>query len=249
MHRERRLIAAVTVTGGCFLAVGLGLTACDIVGGSVLTDDHTVPGTVSSVRIDNDSGSVTVRGTEDATAKTVSVHRQIRYRGDRPRGDSYRLADGALTLRGCGNYCSVAYTVEVPAGVKVDGVNTSGMVHLSDVGNVDVTTSSGEVRLERVRGTVAVKTADGAITGSDLAAPEIDTKTSNGRIDLAVTTEPDVRAETDNGAITLTVPNSKYQVSTESSNGSRHIGVATDPAAKHRLDLSTSNGSISVKPS
>jgi hypothetical protein len=245
MHRERRLISAVTVTGGSMLTLGLCLTACGLVGGTTFSDDAAVSGAVSSVRIDNEAGSVTVRGA--AGANKVSVHRTVRYRGGKPGGKSYEVADGELTLHGCGSKCAVSYTVTVPAGTPVNGANTAGTVHLSDVGAVDVTTSSGGVQMERVHGTVRVTTSDGAITGSGLAAPRIDTRTSNGTISLAATVQPDVTAKADNGAITLTVPNKRYRVSTTTSNGSRQISVATDPNADHRLDLKTSNGAITVK--
>jgi hypothetical protein len=245
MHRERRLISAVTVTGSGMLALGLCLTACDLVGGSTFSDDGAVSGTVSSVRIDNQAGSVTVRG--DSGDKKVSVHRTVRYRGDKPGGKSYELTDGKLTLHGCGSECAVSYTVSVPEGMPVNGANTAGSVHLSDVGAVDVTTSSGAVQLERVHGEIHVESSDGAVTGSALAAPRIDARTSNGMINLADTVQPDVTAKTNNGAITLTVPNKRYQVSTTTSIGARRIGVTSDPNADHRLDLRTSNGAVTVK--
>lgn len=246
MPRERRLIATVTAAGAGMLGLGLGLTACDLYD-KTASDTSTVRGAVTSVVLDNEAGSVTVRG--DAAAKTTTVHREIRYQGTKPGSASYRFSgDGRLTLSGCGSKCAVGYTVDVPTGVPVSGTNTAGSVHLSDVGAVDVETTSGSVHLERVRGTVTVRTSDGRVSGTGLAASRIDARTSNGSIDLAATTASDVRARSTNGAITLAVPDTGYRLSTASANGDRRIGVRTDPSAEHRLDLTTSNGAITVKP-
>lgn len=246
MPRERRLIATVTAAGAGMLGLGLGLTACDMYD-KTASDTSTVRGAVTSVVLDNEAGSVTIRG--DAGAKSTTVHREIHYQGTKPSNASYRFAgDGRLTLRGCGSQCAVGYTVDVPTGVAVSGENTAGSVHLSDVGTVDVETTSGSVRLERVRGTVTVRTSNGRVSGTGLAASRIDARTANGAIDLAATTAADVRARSTNGAITLTVPDKGYRLFTTTANGDRRIGVRTDPQAAHRLDLTTSNGSITVKP-
>ncbi|GAA4659244.1 hypothetical protein GCM10023347_08240 [Streptomyces chumphonensis] len=231
---------------GVLIAAGLatgGLTACGLVQGETFEDEAALSGRITSVRIDNDAGSVTVNGTDDGR---LTVHREIEYRGDEPDGATHRIEDGELYLGGCGNRCSVRYTVDVPTGVPVRGEVSSGTIHVADVGAVNVTTDSGRIELSRVTGPVQVRTSNGRITGEDIEGPRIAVETSNGDITLTSRSASDVRAKTSNGDVTVTVPEADYRVTVRTSNGDTDIQVPDDPSAAHRLDLSTSSGDISV---
>ncbi|WP_431780440.1 DUF4097 family beta strand repeat-containing protein [Streptomyces chumphonensis] len=231
---------------GVLIAAGLatgGLTACGLVQGETFEDESELSGRITSVRIDNDAGSVTVNGTDDGR---LTLHREVEYRGDEPDGATHRIEDGELYLGGCGNRCSVRYTVDVPTGVPVRGEVSSGMISVADVGAVDVTTDSGRVEMNRVTGPVQVRTSNGRITGEDIEGPRIVVETSNGEVTLASRTASDVRAKTSNGDITVTVPKADYRVTTRTSNGDTNIEVPDDRSGAHRLDLNTSNGDISV---
>ncbi|MFK4111750.1 hypothetical protein [Streptomyces sp. NPDC002176] len=59
------------------------------------------------------------------------MRREVDYRGDKPQGTTHRIENGVLILGGCGNRCSVNYTVDVPAGVPVSGEVSTGSVRLS----------------------------------------------------------------------------------------------------------------------
>ncbi|AJC57373.1 DUF4097 family beta strand repeat-containing protein [Streptomyces sp. 769] len=240
MRRHVRFIGAVALAGAGVLALG----ACGLVVGETFSDDATVSQKITSVRVDTSNGGVTVRGGQGGDA--VSVHRKVTYRGDRPTGPSHRVEGGTLVLGGCGDQCSVTYTVDLPGTVPVTGETTNGAVHLSKVASVRLTTSNGEIDLDGVSGAVDVHTSDGAITGKGLAGTGVKAETSNGAIDLTTTKPQDVRARTTNGAVAVTVPDARYQVSAETDNGAKKIGVHNDPAGRYRLDLNTSNGGIRV---
>ncbi|MFE4361038.1 hypothetical protein DR950_12780 [Kitasatospora xanthocidica] len=224
-------------------AVG-GLSACGLAPDNNFDDDATVSDKITAVRLDTTSGGVTLRG-KDGLDK-VSVHRSVSYKNDKP-GVTSRVENGVLVLGGCGQYCSVTYTVEVPPGLPVSGQTNSGSVNLTQVGNVQVSTHSGAVSLDGVNGTTEVKTTNGAITGRGLNGSRIQTETHNGAIDLVSTKPQDVSASTSNGAITLVVPSATYKVSAKTGNGHKDIGVSDDPSGRYQLDLSTSNGRIQVK--
>ncbi|KAA6222931.1 hypothetical protein CP973_14240 [Streptomyces albofaciens JCM 4342] len=227
-----------------------GLGACGLVKQSTYEDDARLPARVTSVRLDSGSGGLTLRG--KTSLDTVSVHRKLRYRGDRPQKASHRVENGVLVLGGCGNGCSVHYTVEVPAGLPVTGETSSGAVGLSNVGEVRVRTSSGAVNLDGVTGAVDVRTTNGRIHGRGLKGNGVRAQTSNGAVDLTTETPQSVRAKTTNGAVTLTVPGGKrdhYRISAKTDNGDKNIGVPHDPAAAYRLDLTTTNGDVTVKES
>lgn len=241
MRRHIRVLAAVAAAG-----IGVGtLGACGLVPGETFEDSAKPSGKVESVRLDSSSGAVRLRSKETVTR--VSVRRSIEYHGDKPGKNTFEVEDGVLTLRGCGDECSVTYTVDLPPRVPVSGRTSSGGISLSGVGEVNVETSSGAIDLDDVDGTVDVRTDNGRVNGRGLKGDGVRAQTSNGAIDLGLSTPQDVRARTSNGAVSVTVPDGRYKVSSRTSNGHKDIGLRDDPSGEHALDLETSNGSIKVK--
>ncbi|WP_436737243.1 DUF4097 family beta strand repeat-containing protein [Streptomyces sp. BBFR102] len=236
-------VPAVTVA----LAVG-SLTSCGLARGERYEDDSALSGAdrITSVRLENGAGGVTVNGVEDGTGEH-KLHRTFDYQGERPTGATHRIEDGVLVLGGCGDRCAVGYTVDLPAGLPVSGEVSSGAVRLSRVGAVEVTTGSGHVELEGVTGSVQVRTTNGPISGTGIQADRIQARTSNGPIDLTPAAPADIRAETANGPVTLTVPRAGYRVTTDSANGHRTVDVPDDPKGAYALDVRTGNGAITVR--
>ncbi|MFP3989043.1 DUF4097 family beta strand repeat-containing protein [Streptomyces sp. E11-3] len=245
--RQRRVLSALALAG----AGVIGLGACGAITGKSFDDEATVSrkdtAKITSVLLDNGDGSVELRGGDDTDE--VSIRRDVDYRGDKPKGASHKIEDGVLVLGGCGDKCTVRYTVDLPDGLPVRGKTANGKVSLSRMGAVGVSTTNGAIDLKSITGAVDVKTSNGRVTGRGLAGEYTRVHTSNGKVDLTATKTQDVRVKTSNGAISLRVPNETYRVTTKTSNGSKEVGVATAPDATHALDLSTSNGAISVKPS
>jgi hypothetical protein len=228
-------VAAVSVTA---------LSACDVAFASTFEDDPALKGKITSVQLDDiGSGRVTIRG----GAAKATMHRKVKYRGDKPKGITHRIENGVLKLRGCGSHCSVGYTIDLPAGLPVTGKTSSGSINLSHVGAVNVSTDSGAIRLEDVNGPVKARTSDGEIEGRGLKGGGIDAKTSNGQIRLTPSVPQDVHAKTSDGDITVTVPGGTYRVTTHTGDGDRKIGVPNVPSGRYRLDLSTGNGDITAK--
>ncbi|TMQ96670.1 DUF4097 domain-containing protein [Actinomadura soli] len=212
---------------------------------STFDDDAALNGEIKAVRIDNiDSGSVTLRG----GASKASLHRTVEYRGDKPTRQTHRVENGILKLRDCGNNCSVRYTIDLPGRVPVDGATDSGSIKLSKVGAVNVSTDSGSIHLDDVAGSVNAKTDNGKIEGRGLKGDGIDARTDNGKITLTLGKPQNIRAVTSNGGVTVTVPAGRYRVSARTDNGDRTIGIPDDASAPHRLDLTTDNGDINVRP-
>ncbi|MDR6905583.1 DUF4097 and DUF4098 domain-containing protein YvlB [Agromyces sp. 3263] len=211
-----------------------------------VSDETTVTGDIRTIELVDSSGSVEVRGDADAT-ETV-VHRTVSYRGaERTIDETHEVSGDTLELRGCGRNCSVAYEIDVAAGVDVEGSTSNGAITLEHVGEVDVQTSNGRIELDDVSGDVVAETSNGRIEGSDLQGSDVRATTSNGAIDLELGVAQDVEARTSNGAIDVEVPTGgSYRVGSETSNGRERIGIANDPDGEHTLDLRTSNGAITV---
>lgn len=241
MRRHLRLLGAAA-------AAGIGVStfgACGLIPGETFEDDAKLPEQVKSVRLAGSSGAVKLRSKQTVTK--VSLHRSIEFDGDKPTKRTYDVENGELVLRGCGDDCSVSYTVDLPPRVAVRGSTSSGGISLSGVGKVNVTTDAGAVDLDDVDGSVAVRTTNGRINGRGLKGEGLRAETSNGAIDLILSTPQDVRAKTSNGAVSVTAPDGHYNVSATTSNGRKNIGLRDDPSGDNRLDLSTANGSITVK--
>jgi Toastrack DUF4097 len=236
----------MSVAAAVTAMVGVSLSGCVLLGPPHrLSDETTVNEEIRTIRLVDSSGAVTVHGDDDATETTIE--RIVTYRGEREFGETHEVDGDTLELRGCGRRCTVDYTIEVPAGVDVEGSTSNGAIELTAVGDVDVLTSNGRIELDQVAGSVDAETSNGRIVGRDLNGDGVRAKTSNGAIDLVLGEAQDVEAHTSNGAIGITVPAATYQVTAETSNGSTDIGVADDPDGRFTLDLSTSNGSITVE--
>lgn len=240
-RRTRRRVAALLV---CTTAAVLA--GCGGLPNKTLEDNATVTDRITAVRLDTEAGGIELRGRDGATA--VSVHRKLAYRDALPDGPTFRVENGVLVLSGCGRNCAAQYTVEGPTGLAVTGGTSAGAVVLAQVGQVNVTTEAGNISLDGVAGPVDARTSNGQITGRGLRGTEARVETSNGSVDLEPAVPQNVTATTSNGDVTLRVPAAGYQVRTDTSLGRTDVRIANDPAGRYRLDLSTSNGDITVEP-
>ncbi|MEU9987689.1 DUF4097 family beta strand repeat-containing protein [Streptomyces sp. NPDC048045] len=223
-----------------------GLSACSTLDQKkTFEDDAKMPQKISSIRLDTGNGGVKV----DASAgtSTTSVHRKVNYRGDKPSGTSFSVENGVLTLSGCGEHCGVDYVVKVPAGLAVTGGTSNGSVTLTAVGMVDVHTSNGEIVVNRTTGPVKLRTSNGDVNVKDAQGGGIDTQTSNGEVTIQTATPQNIRARTTSGSLTVTAPPSSYQISANDSHGDKKVAFRNDPSGKYRLDLSTTNGDLTVE--
>ncbi|NUQ98405.1 MAG: DUF4097 family beta strand repeat protein [Streptomyces sp.] len=235
-----RVLASATVAA---LAVG-GLSACSAFGHKSFEDDAEVSQKVTSIRLDTRDGGVKVEAS--AGTSTVSVHRKVDYRGDKP-GGTFHVDNGALTLSGCGEDCGVDYTVKVPAGLPVTGGTSNGGLSLTDVGTVDVHTTNGEIAVAGATGPVKLRTSNGGVDVKGVRGGGIDTQTSNGGVTIQTAVPQNITARTTSGNLTVTAPPARYQISADTSSGDKNVAFQNDPSGRYRLDLSTTNGALTVK--
>ncbi|MGN5376841.1 DUF4097 family beta strand repeat-containing protein [Streptomyces lasalocidi] len=240
---QARVLTAAALAA---LTVG-GLSACSSVLGPEKTfeDDAKVAQRVTSIRLDNRNGEVEV--VASANASTISVHRKVDYRGDKPGGTSFHVENGVLTLSGCGTDCGVNYRVKVPAGLPVTGGTSNGGIALTDVGTVDVHSSNGEIAVTDARGPVKLRTSNGDVDVKNAKGGGIDTQTSNGNVTIRTATPQNIKARTTSGSLTVTAPPAAYRISADDSHGDKHVAFKNDPSGTYRLDLSTTNGDLTVR--
>lgn len=238
---QTRVLAAVALAA---LTVG-GLSACSALDQKTFEDDAKVPQNITSIRLDSGDGGVKVDASADIS--TTSVHRKVNYRGDKPSGTSFSVENGVLTLSGCGKNCGVEYIVKLPAGLPVTGGTSNGSLTLTDVGTVDVHTSNGEIAVNSATGPVKLRTSNGDVNVKDAKGGDIDTQTSNGEVTIQTATPQNIKARTTSGSLTITAPPAKYQISANDSHGDKKVAFKNDPSGKYRLDLSTTNGDLTVE--
>lgn len=238
---QTRLLTTVATAA---LALG-GLSACSALDRKTFEDDAQVPQKITSIRLDNGNGEVEV----DASAgtSTTSVHRKVSYRGDKPGGTSFSVENGVLTLSGCGDTCGIDYVVKVPAGLPVTGDTSDGNLTLRQVGAVDVHTSNGDISVAKATGPVKLRTSNGDVDVEDAQGGDIDTQTSNGEVTIRTAAPQNIKARTTSGNLTVTTPPADYRISASDSHGNKQVAFENDPSGKYRLDLSTTNGDLTVE--
>jgi len=205
-------------------------------------------GDVTSVDIRVDSGRIRVVASPN---DTVRVTARISD-GLTATGNSQDLDGGRLVLRGDCNwllssFCSVQYTVEVPAGVSVHARTHNDDVVLTGIdGDVDARSSNGDVRVEGGRpGSLRIGSSNGDVRAIDVGAAQVDASSSNGNVQVTLDDAPDtVRATSSNGDVDVVVPEdrSAYAVDAGSSNGGRAVTIRTDPTSSRTIVARSSTG-------
>lgn len=169
--------------------------------------------------------------------------------------------DGAATLR------------TTNGSVRINGVNgavsissTNGGIECANLnGSISARTTNGRIKLEDIQGAMDASTTNGSIVA--MMTRSVDDRkmrfsTTNGGIELRLpaSLKNDVRASTTNGSIEVKLPAaSSFQVNARTSGSSVRtdfdiVGEVTKKRVEGRvgsggalLDLSTSNGSISLQ--
>ncbi len=141
----------------------------------------------------------------------------------------------------------VRYFLKVPAGTQVQ-----------------VGTTNGAIKLDRLSGDISAETTNGGITGTSLSG-RVKASTTNGAIDMDLDAlgQGGVSLETTNGGVELTIPRSAAAtISARLANGSINASdlpvQASGETSRRRLDgtlngggeridVETTNGSITIR--
>lgn len=230
---------ALAVVG--IAAAGLGaLTACGWgFGDEHASDSATVGEKFTSVRFENDSGNVTI-----STGDTPSVKRDISYHGDKPH-PTHHVEDGTLVLEPCpDSNCEIDYTVVVPEGTKVDGEVSSGDVEITGTDAVNVKSSSGNVTVKDVPGTVNAEASSGEVELTGIG-DDAQVQASSGNVAVELVKPADVRVDSSSGEVEVGVPSGSYRVRLHSS-GEVDSDVEDDPSGDHSVDVHADSGNVTL---
>lgn len=199
----------------------------------------TLRGDVRQLVVRTDVGDIRLHPSSNAGTGKVSSTETWSF--DRPKV-STSLENGVLTVTGrCSNrpistgYCSVDLDITAPASAAVT-----------------VRSSTGDVSLNGLSGTIRATTSTGDITLQTTRSTNLTTTTSTGDVSIVLVTAPQqITARTSVGDITVVVPadGTAYRVDAATSTGTRTLRVPTDAAAARLLDLTTSTGDITLRTS
>jgi Putative adhesin len=205
-----------------------------------------------SVDIDNEAGSVRVVGVEDADAVTVTarISQGWRSTGHEVRRDGDRLVVEGRCPVFLSEWCSVRYTIEVPADLAVVADNDNGRVTVTDIAaDVEASSDNGRVEVARVEGDVRLESDNGSVTATDLRAGRAEGTSDNGAVRLELVDAPDeVVATSDNGSVEVVLPRTDdlYAVDASSDNGTVSFPIRTDPDAERTITAQSDNGDVTV---
>ena len=217
---------------------------------NVVTRTETVPQPVTSLVVDSYGGQVQVAS---GPVSRVQVTETIRYdQQARPPAVMQSVSDGRLALssRACASAdCTVDFRLTVPPGVTATVSTGGGAVTVSGTAGANVDSAGGSLVLRGVVGPLHADTGGGTLVGQDLAAPTATITTGGGDATVVFSAAPkSVKLSTDGGMAVLAVPGGPYAVTADSGGGPELLGIATDPAARPTLTVSSGGGPLRIEP-
>lgn len=241
--------------GIALVLVGAVLLALSLAANTLATTTTTTATFDGVERIELDlgaSGDVEVVG---ADTDRVEVERTVRslFGGTRvaqDQQDATLRVESDCRMRVMSIGCSATYRLTVPHDLAVAGGASNGALDLAAVaGDVDLSTSNGDIVFADGGEAVTLQTSNGRIEVRDTPADRLEVTTSNGDVWVEVTTAPEsLVAHTSNGRIDVVLPDEgPYAVEANTSNGRTEVEVATDPTSSSVVEVRTSNGDVSVR--
>jgi hypothetical protein len=245
-----RIVSAVAAV--VLLTTGT-VQAASFLGHEEETVVTTVPAEgLTTLVVDNSTGPVRVVGVREAdevrvTARVSRGWRRTGY-GQLVEGD--RLVLDATCPVFPSEFCRVRYTVEVPADMDVV-VDADGWLRASGLdGDVDLSTDSGSIEVERLSGDVRMYSDAGRVRGERLTGSGVEAGSDAGSVRLSFDEAPDqVVADSDAGSVEVVVPydGEPYRVTADSDAGSTTTDVDQARDATRSIVATSDAGSTTVR--
>ena len=258
--------AVLVVPAARLITLGDGVVNASAEPQAVTTRMVTVPQPVTSLTVQSDGGQVQVTA---GPVSRVQITETIMYdqQGGGPPAVAPSVSGGRLSLsdQECG--CGVDFSLTVPFGVTASVATQGGPAAVSGVagaildtgggpasvsligGPLTVSTEGGPLVLRGVTGPLRADTGGGDLTAQDVAAATATITTGGGNATVTFVKAPQsVSVSTDGGAVVLAVPGGPYAVVADSSGGPQSVTIATDPAARRTLAVTSGGGPLQIEP-
>jgi len=211
----------------------------------------TAAGPISTIDIDNDTGSVKIIGTDRSD---VTINGEV-VRGLTAPDHSERVVGTTLEIDATcfpvANFCSVDYDIQVPRDVNLKVRAAGGGIRVSNVtGTQDLASSGGGLRVEGAQRDLQLHTSGGGITAIALESGVVDASSSGGNVRLEFVDDPrHVDASSSGGGVTVVIPDDEatYDIQATSSDGSVSRDVRSDPDSNRTIRMHSSAGGVTVR--
>jgi hypothetical protein len=232
------------------VAVGAALAVAGVVLPRRSTLVRTYAEPLNRVVVRLGAGKVTLVADRQLGARVSTVRR---YSLRKPSITS-NVENGVLSVAGaCPKPTIVTCRIDVRVGISpetaVDVTTGSGDVRVENVaGSVRVRTSAGAVDIIGLTGTADILTSAGPISGQGLAVTRLRAGTAAGAIGLAFAVAPDsVSASTGAGDVDVALPEESYRVTTSAPAGHARVLVPVEADATRTVAVHTAAGRITVR--
>ena len=131
-------------------------------------------GTVQTLDVDSDGGTIHIEGTDDATATIdaeISDGLRSGHHDEQLQGD--RLVVRATCPNFLSQWCGVEYTIHVPRDIAVTA-----------------TSSDSSIVVTGIDGDVQLHSSDGGVTAGDLQSPNVTASSGDGHVQLTFAAAP-----------------------------------------------------------
>ena len=220
---------------------------------STRTEEAVVDSPVTSLHVDGDTTDVDV--VPAAPGAPVTVRAELTDRDGEARW-SHRVqgerldVTSACKFRLFANFCSVRLQVAVPQGSAVRMRTGTGDLVVEQMGDVDLSTGTGEITMRSVTGPVRATTSTGDVTAQGLTAGEVTARAATGDVTLDFAQPPSrVRANTSTGDVIVGLPDddTAYRVDTSTSTGDTDTQVPVDTRSERVITASADTGDVRVR--
>jgi hypothetical protein len=197
------------------------------------TTSYRVLGDLAGVRMDLGAADVEI----DGGGSAVEVRRVEKFAFGRPVIERHRVEAGRLEItsrcpRQVLGACRPSFHVTVPDNVAVE-----------------VTTSTGTVRLTGVRASVSVQTDSGGVAASGFCGFSLRAISEAGDVNAAADCSTErLELRSRSGNVRAVVPAGRYRVDAESDAGTRRVrGVTPDDDAPYSVQTLSTTGNVTVQ--
>ncbi|GAA2413895.1 hypothetical protein GCM10010191_24670 [Actinomadura vinacea] len=210
---------------------------------------------ITDVEIDAGGARVTVG---PGRSGQVRVFKRLTWAFSRPRVEQIWAGEVLLVRFTCdgdkGVYpdleCGADLDLRIPPGARVRARIGSGEFRVRGIsGDLRLEAGSGLLDMADVNGRVWARSGSGEITGTDLAATELEAEVGSGRIGLGFAAPPSrVKASAGSGEVRVTVPRgSYYRVGLEGGTGSARVDPALgDRSSPREIVAKAGSGPIRI---
>jgi hypothetical protein len=178
-------------------------------------------------------------------------------------GGHLTLADPACADSGC----EVAFMVTTPADVTATVSSSGGPVTVSGVkaatldsgggtvsarqisGPLTISSDSGPILVDGVAGTLNADSGGGLAALQDITAANVSVSTKGGPALVSFAAAPkSVTIRSGGGTARLDVPGGPYALTADSGGGPENVQIATDPAARGSINITSDGGPLWIGP-